>query len=173
KLLLEKCRSLRGDGCPRIISCCRQRMEDLVEDGRFLEPLYNALNGVVVLVPPLRDRAEDIPSIAQYLAALHARSRREVRLSEEAVEFVKGYSWPGNLRELLNAMQHTVTKTRGGLIEADSIRQHLTASGHNSGMLSLPEATEACLKQYFASLQGMAPAPNLHQRVLAEVERPL
>lgn len=173
KLLLEKCRTLRGEGCPRLISCCRQRMEDLVEDGRFIEPLYNELNGVVVLVPPLRDRAEDIPSIAQYLAALHTRSRREARLSEEAAAFVKSYPWPGNLRELLNAMQHAVSKTRSGLIEVDVIRQHLASSAHNSGIISLPEAAEMCLKQYFASLQGMAPAPNLYQRVIAEVERPL
>lgn len=173
KLLLEKCRTLRGEGCPRLISCCRQRMEELVEDARFLEPLYNELNSVVVLVPPLRERADDIPSIARYLAALHTRSRREVRLSDEAEEFVKTYAWPGNLRELLNAMQHAVSKTRGSVVDVDLIRQHITASAQNTAILSLPDAAEICLKQYFASLQGMAPPPNLYQRIITEVERPL
>ncbi len=94
----------------RVIAATNRDLSEDVGVGRFREDLYHRLNVVTLDSPPLRDRKEDIPLLAQYFLQRSAeRCKRQVQgLSREAVEMILQYSWPGNVRELENAMERAV-----------------------------------------------------------------
>jgi DNA-binding NtrC family response regulator/tetratricopeptide (TPR) repeat protein len=91
----------------RIIASTNQDLEAAVQAGRFRRDLYHRLNVLAVTLPPLRDRREDIPELAQHFLDLHAErlSLRPKRVSGEALRILMHYPWPGNVRELENAMK--------------------------------------------------------------------
>jgi two-component system response regulator HydG len=94
----------------RVIAATNLDLAEAVKDGRFREDLYHRLNVVMLESPPLRERKEDIPSLARYfLQRSSERCKRRVEgLSPEAEEMLMQYSWPGNVRELENAMERAV-----------------------------------------------------------------
>lgn len=173
KQLLEQCQKMSAELSPRIVSCSRQPLDQLVEDGRFLEALHKYVTGVTVMVPSLRERPQDLVSMASYMGSLHSKRKRQIKFTTAASHFIESYSWPGNLREMLNVMQHVVTQVKTGAIDEQHVRKHLSEMLGQQGNICLPEAADMCLRQYFASLKGISPPPNLHHRVMAEVEKPL
>jgi Nif-specific regulatory protein len=94
----------------RVIAATNRDLTEDVREGRFRDDLYHRLNVVTLDSPPLRDRKEDIPLLAQYFLQRSAeRCKRQVLgLSPEAEEIITQYSWPGNVRELENAMERAV-----------------------------------------------------------------
>jgi transcriptional regulator with GAF, ATPase, and Fis domain len=94
----------------RVIAATNRDLADEVGEGRFREDLYHRLNVITLESPPLRERKDDIPLLAQYFLQRSAeRCKRQVQgLSKEAQEVVMQYSWPGNVRELENAMERAV-----------------------------------------------------------------
>jgi transcriptional regulator with GAF, ATPase, and Fis domain len=94
----------------RVVAATNRDLGQDVNEGRFREDLYHRLNVVALESPPLRDRKEDIPQLAQYFLQRSAeKSKRVVKgLSPEALEMIMQYSWPGNVRELENAMERAV-----------------------------------------------------------------
>jgi two-component system, NtrC family, response regulator HydG len=94
----------------RVIAATNRDLAEDVREGRFREDLYHRLNVVTLDSPPLRERKEDIPLLAQYfLQRSSERCKRQVQgLSREAEEAILQYSWPGNVRELENAMERVV-----------------------------------------------------------------
>jgi len=94
----------------RVIAATNRNLGDDVSEGKFREDLYHRLNVVNLESPPLRDRKEDIPLLAQYFLQRSAeRCKRAVQgLSREAEEMILAYNWPGNVRELENAMERAV-----------------------------------------------------------------
>jgi transcriptional regulator with GAF, ATPase, and Fis domain len=94
----------------RVIAASNRDLADDVNEGKFREDLYHRLNVVSLESPPLRDRKDDIPQLAQYFLQRSAeRCKRQVHgLSREAREMILQYSWPGNVRELENAMERAV-----------------------------------------------------------------
>ncbi len=103
----------------RLISATHRELLDLVRQQKFRSDLYFRVNIVPLRVPPLRERAEDIPMLAQYFLARLAQdcSRGELRLEKSAVDALQKYSWPGNIRELRNVLERAVLLTE---------RNHLT-----------------------------------------------
>jgi Nif-specific regulatory protein len=101
-------RTLRLD--VRLIAATNRDLAAEVRRGAFREDLYHRLNVVAIRVPPLRDRAEDIPALARhFLERAAARCRRRVTgISPEAERYLTSYSWPGNIRELENAIERAV-----------------------------------------------------------------
>jgi len=95
----------------RVIAATNRDLEQAVREGRFREDLYYRLNVIRVDLPPLRDRAEDIPLLARHF--LHKTARRAGRnirrISDEAMAVLVDYDWPGNVRQLENAMERAVT----------------------------------------------------------------
>jgi DNA-binding NtrC family response regulator len=91
----------------RIVSATNRKLEGAVEEGRFREDLYYRVRGVEVLLPPLRDRATDVPLLAaHFLAAERAKHRGgAAKLSPDVEAIFRGYAWPGNVRELQNAIR--------------------------------------------------------------------
>ncbi|MBN1341470.1 MAG: sigma-54-dependent Fis family transcriptional regulator [Phycisphaerae bacterium] len=95
----------------RLICATRSNLGDMVKDGQFRQDLYYRLNVVNLLVPPLRDRREDLPVLADDLidkAMADAPSRERPRLSPHALDLLVGYDWPGNVRELENVVQRAL-----------------------------------------------------------------
>ena len=94
----------------RVIAATNRNLDEEVRQGKFREDLFHRLNVVNLDSPPLRDRQEDIPLLAQHFLERSAeRCKRHIEgLSQEAKEMVEQYSWPGNVRELENAMERAV-----------------------------------------------------------------
>jgi formate hydrogenlyase transcriptional activator len=104
----------------RIIAASNRNLGTMVAEGRFRSDLYYRLNVFPITVPPLRDRAEDIPLLARYFVAKYARrmNKKIVRISQPTIEALSGYSWPGNVRELQNFLERAVILTSGPELHA-------------------------------------------------------
>ncbi|WP_423821369.1 sigma-54 dependent transcriptional regulator [Salinisphaera sp. SPP-AMP-43] len=109
----------------RIVSASHRDLSVEVARGRFREDLYYRLNVIELKVPPLRDRADDIPALAErILAGLQRKMRlnRAPRLSRDAMTALKNYDFPGNIRELENILERAVTLAESHVIERDYLR---------------------------------------------------
>jgi two-component system response regulator AtoC len=130
----RKIRRLGGnDDIPvnaRIISATNQKIETLVREGRFREDLYYRLNVFRLAIPPLRERAEDIPLLAAYLLKkLSFRMGRPLpALTPGAAEKLREYPFPGNVRELENVLERALIYREGGAIKAEDIELHRPGS---------------------------------------------
>ncbi len=102
----------------RILAATNQPLEEMIEDGTFRSDLYYRLNVVPVVIPPLRERPEDIPAlIDHFLQRARTRSGRAIQLSRDAGERLMAYHWPGNIRELENAIEHAYVMCEGDTIQ--------------------------------------------------------
>ena len=111
----------------RVIATTNRALEDEVEKGTFRSDLFFRLNVLPFTMPPLRDRLEDLPELAEhFLAKVAEREGREpVRFSEEARDCLRRYGWPGNVREFQNICERAAVLTREGEITASLIRPWL------------------------------------------------
>jgi two-component system nitrogen regulation response regulator GlnG len=151
-----------------------------MEAGEFREDLFYRLSGVTIAVPSLRERVDDIGLLAEHFLL---RSERDGmpsrRLSSAALELARAYSWPGNVRQLENAMRRLVVTAAEDEIsrtEMETILQNQPAmeplrGGGEGDKLSASVAKH--LRRYFDLHGGVLPPPGLHQRILREVETPL
>lgn len=105
----------------RIIAATNRDLKQAVATGRFREDLYYRLNVFPLQVPPLRERLDDIPSLAKHFVELSARDLKcaKPRLTRTAVVKLQNYDWPGNVRELRNVIERAVILARGGTLDFD------------------------------------------------------
>ncbi len=115
----------------RLLAATNQDLEKLVEEKAFREDLYFRLNVVSVHLPPLRERREDIPLIADAtIRQLNEEYGKEIEgISAEALEILTGYSWPGNVRELKNAVESMHIVSRGPVLQVEDIPAKIRAAG--------------------------------------------
>ncbi len=112
----------------RVVAATNRDLEQRVREGAFREDLFYRLNVIPVTLPPLRERREDIPLLAEHFLERNSRKQgREMRLSPEAVECLLRYSWPGNVRELENAMERTAILSQRGTIGPEELPAHVAA----------------------------------------------
>ena len=99
----------------RLIAATLRDLADDVREGRFREDLYYRLNVLPVVIPPLRERTEDIPQLARFFARRHAARHQlgEVELTDVAVDVLARQPWPGNVRELENVLERAVVLADG------------------------------------------------------------
>lgn len=104
----------------RVLATCREDISAAVEDGRLLPELYHRVNGITVVIPPLRARIREIGPLALELASEAARSfgRPPPLLAPDALALLERHSWPGNVRELAQAMHRAVTMSPGRILTA-------------------------------------------------------
>ncbi len=106
----------------RIIAATNQDLAKLIREGMFREDLYYRLNVISLHVPPLRDRREDIPRLAEYFLKKYRRGESDPdRFSQEAMEVLMRYYWPGNVRELENVIERAVAVESGEAITPASL----------------------------------------------------
>ena len=104
----------------RIVVATNRPLAGLVAQGLFRADLFYRLSGVEVHVPPLRERRDDIPELANYFLSRH-RQTREMRISAPAMEALRAYEWPGNVRELERLLESAVALAESDSIELDDL----------------------------------------------------
>lgn len=107
----------------RIISATNQTLLDMINKGTFREDLYYRLNVVRLEIPPLRERREDIPLLAQrFLKDFTTKNRKEIKgFTPQAMDLLVRYDWPGNVRELMNAIERSVVLARSEYLDAEDL----------------------------------------------------
>jgi transcriptional regulator with PAS, ATPase and Fis domain len=111
----------------RIIAATNRDVEKAIREGAFREDLFYRINTFTIALPPLRERLEDIPFLAEYfLQRAQAKLNKRVGLiSPEALTLLRSYSWPGNLRELENIIERAAVLTSSQMIEAEHLPLHV------------------------------------------------
>ncbi len=122
----------------RFVAATNQNLEKEIELGRFREDLFYRLNGISLVIPPLRERSGEIPALARSFiteACKQAGFGAQPVLSREAMEWMVKYGWPGNIRELRNAVNRAVLLATGGVIQPEHLRAEAYAprTGRGSG----------------------------------------
>ena len=119
---LGESRTIRVD--VRIIAATNASLEELVSAGEFREDLYYRLNVIPVVLPPLRERRDDIPLLAQYFIRRYGEQHKCVvpDPTPEVLEGLKGHDWPGNVRELENTLERLIVLADGGPITPDLLQ---------------------------------------------------
>ena len=106
----------------RVVAATNVDVEKAIVDGRFRQDLYYRLGVVVIHLPPLRDRRDDIPLLVErFLRAARGKSGKSVEISEATMETLAAYAWPGNVRELENTIERVVVFSRGSRIEPSDL----------------------------------------------------
>ncbi len=118
----------------RILASTNRSLPDLIRDGRFREDLFYRLNVIPILIPPLRDRLDDIVPLCRHFLAVYGRKigRQPQSLSPEALQLVMAHDWPGNVRELENVIERAVTLSSSPVISAAEFRAIFTLGGTDS-----------------------------------------
>jgi len=121
----------------RIVAATHRDLEQLCADGRFREDLYYRLDVVTVVIPPLRERGDDVLLLARrFVEEFNRRHGRRVEgLSAEAEVALSAYDWPGNVRQLENTIERTVILKRSGMIEIGDLPERLHAERPAAGLL--------------------------------------
>jgi two-component system response regulator PilR (NtrC family) len=111
----------------RVISATNRELRKEMEEGRFREDLFYRLNVVQMVMPPLRSRKEDVPTLAHYFLRKFAVShnKKVEEISSTALMHLMGYSYPGNVRELENIVEHAVAVTNKNILTEDDLPQHV------------------------------------------------
>jgi two-component system response regulator PilR (NtrC family) len=111
----------------RIIAATNCDLRVMVEDGRFREDLYYRLHVINIYLPPLRERKDDIPVLAQHFLEKYGEenSKGTMELGADALDLMMDYDWPGNVRELENVIERAVVLSSGSRIGADLIPEHV------------------------------------------------
>jgi Nif-specific regulatory protein len=115
-------RTIRVD--VRVIAATNASLEDLVAEGEFREDLYYRLNVIPVVLPPLRERRDDIPLLAQFFLKRYAEQHKcpVPELTAGAIEGLKAHDWPGNVRELENTLERLIVLADGGPLTPDLLQ---------------------------------------------------
>jgi two-component system nitrogen regulation response regulator NtrX len=113
----------------RVIAATNKHIQEEIRAGRFREDLYFRINVIPIFVPPLRDRIDDLVELVDYFMGKYRGSNDESprRFSEDSLQLLRTYSWPGNIRELKNFIERINIMSEEKVISADSVRRFLTS----------------------------------------------
>jgi DNA-binding NtrC family response regulator len=141
----------------RVIAATNRSLRQMVKQGKFREDLYYRLDVVKIDLPPLRERAEDIPLLATHFAAKYATAGEAPKqLSPTAMEVLLRHEWPGNIRELENVVERACVTTRGNTIQPENLPPEISA----------PSSPKAPFQIDLAR-----PLPELVRETVANLER--
>jgi transcriptional regulator with GAF, ATPase, and Fis domain len=141
----------------RVIAATNRSLQKMVKEGKFREDLYYRLNVVRVDLPPLRERPEDIPLLAQHFAEKYAGPGKQPKqISPQAMEGLLNYRWPGNIRELENAIERAVVTSRDNFIQVENLP---------------PEVLQPAVPRTPFSIDLDKPLPDLIREMTVKVEQ--
>jgi DNA-binding NtrC family response regulator len=110
----------------RVIGATNKPLPRLVREGKFREDLFYRLNVIKIDVPPLRERTEDIPLLAMHFAQKYSPGAQVPSIAPEAMEILLAFHWPGNVRQLENAIEHACVTARDNVIRPENLPPELT-----------------------------------------------
>jgi two-component system, NtrC family, nitrogen regulation response regulator GlnG len=164
----------------RIIAATNRDLQQQIDQGLFREDLFYRLNVVPLRLPPLRERLEDIPDLVRHFLRIAEKEGLPPKSFESAaIERLKRYHWPGNIRELENLVRRLSAIYAQDIATVDMVENELASASRApfpdaaepSGNLS--ESVERFLSDYFMSFGQRLPPAGLYNRVLRKVESPL
>jgi two-component system, NtrC family, nitrogen regulation response regulator GlnG len=171
---------MASDNAPRVMATSQIDLATRMAAGKFRQDLYYRLGGITLHVPPLRERVEDIPLLAEHFLARGERDLGTIRrLSPAAAELLRSYSWPGNVRQLENTIRRllvTATETEIARAEVMQILGDQRLPEAHPGLADgerLSASVARHLQRYFDLHGGQLPPPGVYQRILREMEIPL
>ena len=147
----------------RLIAATNRDLAHMIEEGSFREDLYYRLNVFPIRIPPLRERREDIPALAEYFAAKHAHrmGRRVPRLSQTTKEVLQRGDWPGNIRELENVIERAVIVSGAELkIAADDVHLRARRGGPSPGRPTMLDAERSTILRALKESGGIVGGPT-------------
>ncbi|HSP69452.1 MAG TPA: sigma-54 dependent transcriptional regulator, partial [Bryobacteraceae bacterium] len=140
----------------RVIAATNRDVQKMVEEGKFREDLWYRLNVVRLTIPPLCERAADIPLLVQYfLKRYNERYNLDTRLIDSGLKAMEQYSWPGNIRQLQHMMERLTILAPGGRIDEAAVRQaieQMDSRDHASDSLADTEAEQ--IRRVMAATNG-------------------
>jgi two-component system nitrogen regulation response regulator GlnG len=164
----------------RIIAATNRDLRQLIQQGLFREDLYYRLNVVPMRLPPLRERAEDVPDLVRhFLRKAEEEGLPPKHLDYDALDLLKHHRWPGNVRELENLIRRLAVLHAGETIPVSAVAAELIEpvrgrdDDRDEEPATLSAAVERHLSDYFLAQGDKLPPPGLYDRVLQEIERPL
>ena len=165
----------------RIVAATHRDLRQSIRNGQFREDLFYRLNVVPIRLPPLRERAEDIPILARhFLDRARDMGLPSKSLDQGAIDRLRAHRWPGNVRELENLMRRLAALYPQETITEDVIAAELAEGGMEAepqtphGVAEpLAAAVERHIRQFLAATHDGMPMRDIYDRVIAEVERPL
>lgn len=169
-----------GDSGPRVMATSQADLAGRLDNGSFRQDLFYRLSGVTLNVPSLRERVEDIVLLTDHFAARAERDGLPVRgFDDQAMELIRAYSWPGNVRQLENVVRRLSLiggEERIGRSEVELVLGNQPAIEPLTGGSDEDKLSASIMKhlrRYFDLHGGQLPPPGLYQRILREMEMPL
>jgi DNA-binding NtrC family response regulator len=146
----------------RLITATNRNLHKMVKQGTFREDLYYRLNVIPINLPPLMERAEDIPLLMRHFVTRYGKenNRPDITISREALQPLMNYSWPGNVRELENVIERAVILCKDNIITPDDLPSHILQEGTQPvpstdlTHLSLKEVEMGHIKRVLESVGG-------------------
>ncbi len=164
----------------RIVAATHRDLQQLISQGLFREDLYFRLNVVPLRLPPLRERADDIPDLVNhFLKECERQGLPGKTFSPGALDVLRKARWPGNIRELENFINRLCAIHVGDEITAQTVEQEFATQNavvpdsRPSAAASLSEFVENHLGRYFGGYQPGLPPEGLYHRIIQQVEAPL
>jgi DNA-binding NtrC family response regulator len=164
----------------RVIAATNVDLKEKIAAGRFREDLYYRLNVIALALPPLRERREDIPLLAQHFVKKYARAagKEVLRISPEVLSALTTYAWPGNVRQLENAIERSVVLARTDEIALSDLPEGIAPEAPRPRAAETPAAlpsaggddSEAALERIAAELAAL-PYPEAKKRLLRDFDR--
>ena len=150
----------------RLIAATNTKLEDAIKEGRFREDLYYRLNVIPIEIPPLRERPEDVPVLAEKLLAFHARTnhRSYLGFKDEALQALSAHSWPGNVRELSNTIERAAILCQTDRIGLECLPTNLLPRGAEvkiGDSTSLEKIEEAHIRRVLANSRSLQEAAGI------------
>lgn len=161
----------------RVVAATNRELLDEIAEGRFREDLYYRLNVIPINLPPLRERRDDIPLLAEFFRDRYAAINRVPApvIPPEVMAAFQAYSWPGNVRELQNYVERGIVLSNKGTFSLDLLPGYLRGGGPpRPGKSSLKTTDALCAELVTLGLAQAAEGDtNLHERIVSLVEKEL
>ncbi|KGM47406.1 sigma-54-dependent Fis family transcriptional regulator [Pseudooceanicola atlanticus] len=169
-----------ADSLPRFMATSQADLNRAMEEDRLRQDLFYRLSGASIHAPALRDRVDDIPLLVEHFFARAEREGQPLRsLTDEAMEMVRSHPWPGNVRQLENAIRRLGLTARTDEITKAEVAAVLGSQPETEPAAGVEDAEKLSasigrhLRRYFDLHGNMLPPPGLYARILKEMELPL
>jgi len=162
----------------RIIAATNKSLSDQIKLGAFREDLYYRINVIPITLPPLRDRKDDLPALVNHFMAKNTQNDNVSSIDQDALNYIRKYDWPGNIRELENFIKRLITLYPNEIISLDTIKNEFSLLDQENyktdskQLRSLEDHVESYLSKY--SIEDFDEGEEgLYHKVLLQFEKPI